>query len=125
MPACSGPCDDGALRAAGVELVVRATLGAAGPGTLGYELRALWPGAPAPVRGAVALGAHDRVGLAGVLRDRLHRLARATIEDAGSSEGGPATEGSRATEGASATGGSATRAAALPAIGDRNKIGSA
>src|SRR5215468_11894397 len=55
-PACGGPCSDAALRAAGVELVVRATLRAA---ALEYELHALWPGAPGPVRGAIALGRLD------------------------------------------------------------------
>jgi hypothetical protein len=82
-PACNGPCDDAALRAAGVDLVVRVVLGT---GTLGHELRALWPGAPAPVRGVIALGAlgaiehAGRTQLAGVLRDGLHRLTR-TGED--------------------------------------------
>jgi hypothetical protein len=88
MPECRGPCDDAALRGAGVELVVRATLGAAGPGTLGYELRGLWAGAPGPVRSAAVLGAHDRAGFAGVVRDRLHRMARATGEEAEAAVGG-------------------------------------
>lgn len=78
-PACGGPCSDTALRAAGVELVVRAALTAA---SLDYELRALWPGAPGPVRGAIALGRIQRSELSGVLRDQLHRIARATSEDA-------------------------------------------
>ena len=79
-PACGGPCTDQALRAAGVEIAVRATLTAGAP-TLGYELRALWPGAPPPVRGAIALGGLERAAFAGALRDQLHRLARATSED--------------------------------------------
>jgi hypothetical protein len=91
-PPCA-PCDDGALRAAGVELVVRATLGAAGPGTLGYELRALWAGAPGPVRGAIALRTLDRAGFAGVLRDRLHRLARTTGDEPPAPEARSASAG--------------------------------
>jgi hypothetical protein len=94
-PGCR-PCDDGALRAAGVELVVRATL-AAGKAALGYELRPLWPGAPAPVRGAIALRGLDRASFAGVLRDQLHRLARATSDDSGAAD---------------------TSGAELPAVGD-------
>lgn len=90
-PACA-PCDDAALRAAGIELAVRATLGAAGPGTLGYELRALWAGAPGPVRGAIARRGLDRAGFAGVLRDRLHRLARTTGDDT-APDGGAASAG--------------------------------
>ena len=108
LPACGGPCTDGALRAAGVDLVVRATVGAAGPGTLGYELRALWAGAPGPVRGALALGAHDRAGFAGVLRDRLHRLARATGEDEAVDAAAPAGGGAPARAGA----------AELPSVGE-------
>jgi len=42
---------------------------------LHYELRALWAYAPAPVRGMIAAGA-SRTDVAGVLRDRMHRLAR-------------------------------------------------
>lgn len=84
-PVCSGPCDDDALRTAGIELVVRAALD--GPATVGYELHALWPGAPGPVRGAIALRGLDRTGFAGVLRDRLHRMARTTGEDAAGAEG--------------------------------------
>src|SRR6185295_20070568 len=74
----------------GVELVMRASLGATGDATLGYELRALWPGAPAPLRGTIALRGQDRVGFAAVLRDQLHRLARATPEDAQASGANPA-----------------------------------
>jgi hypothetical protein len=48
---------------------------------LRYELHATWPGAPAPVTGMVQLGALDRAGLAGQLRDQLHRLARTTRDD--------------------------------------------
>jgi hypothetical protein len=92
-PSCDGPCADAALRAAGVDLVARATLDAAGAGTLGYELRPLWPGAPAPARGVIALRAIDRAALAGVLRDRLHRLVRTTGEDAGPSDAGPSDAG--------------------------------
>lgn len=79
-PGCGGPCSDAALRAAGVELVMRAALdrGAA----IDYELRALWPGAPPPVRGRLVLRGLDRTGFAGVLRDQLHRLARTTSDDA-------------------------------------------
>ena len=83
LPSCGGPCSDAALRAAGVELVVRGALTAGG---FGYELRALWPGAPAPVRGALSLGRLDRVGFAGALRDQLHRLARATRDDTAAPE---------------------------------------
>jgi hypothetical protein len=78
-PPCTGPCSDAALRAAGVELVARAAL-APGP-ALRYELRALWPGGPPPLRGAIALGALDRAALAGLLRDQLQRMARATTGD--------------------------------------------
>ncbi|HEX3762226.1 MAG TPA: hypothetical protein VHW23_26175 [Kofleriaceae bacterium] len=88
-PACSGPCSDAALRAAGVELVVRATLTEV-PASVGYELRALWPGGPGPVRGALALGRLGRVELSGALRDPLHRMARATGEDAGPDREGDA-----------------------------------
>ena len=80
-PSCGGPCSDSALRAAGVELVVRATLAAGSEARLGYELRALWPRAPVPVRGSIALGRLDRAAFAGLLRDQLHRLARTTTED--------------------------------------------
>lgn len=79
-PPCAAPCSDAALRAAGVELVVRATL-TPGAVALGYELHALWPGGPAPVLGAIALGGLDRAAFAGVLRDQLHRMARATRDD--------------------------------------------
>ena len=81
-PSCAEPCSDRALRAGGVELVVRATLATGAEAQLGYELRALWPGAPAPVRGSIALRGLDRAGFAGVLRDQLHRLARTTRDDA-------------------------------------------
>lgn len=78
LPACDGSCDDDALRAAGIELIVRAQLVGAEPAQFRYELRALWPGAPGPQRGVIPLVARERVELAGVLRDRLHRMARAT-----------------------------------------------
>src|SRR5256885_12855654 len=68
-------CTDAELRAAGVELAVRVRIGP----TLHYELRALWPGAPPPVVGEVALGAMDRTQLTGALRDRLHRFVRASV----------------------------------------------
>jgi len=80
-PACGGPCGDDALRAAGIALVVRATLSPGVDATLGYELRALWPGAPPPVLGSIVLPGLDRVRLAGALRDRLHRLGRSTGDD--------------------------------------------
>src|SRR5262249_37185868 len=70
-------------------LAVRGTLGAA---AFAYELRALWPGAPAPVRGALALGHVDRVGFAGALRDQLHRLARATGDDTAATEAASASQ---------------------------------
>ena len=92
-PSCGGPCSDAALRTAGVELVVRGALAAAG---FGYELRALWPGAPAPVRGVLPLGRLDRVEFSGVLRDQLHRLARATSDDTAAPEVSAA--GARASE---------------------------
>jgi hypothetical protein len=75
---------DVALRAAGVELVVRGTIDAR---VLRYELRALWAGGPPPVRGELPLGAIDRVTLAGALRDRLHRLARVTTDDSAAGVG--------------------------------------
>ena len=68
---------DSQLRAAGVDLVVHGTLDDT---ALHYELRALWPGAPAPLHGVIQLGSLDRVGVAGVLRDKLHRFARATSD---------------------------------------------
>ncbi|MDB4955993.1 MAG: hypothetical protein JWO36_3562 [Myxococcales bacterium] len=68
---------DGALRAAGIDLVVH---GAIDDRALRYDLRALWPGAPPPVRGVIELGTTDRAGIAGVLRDKLHRFARATSD---------------------------------------------
>jgi hypothetical protein len=95
-PACSGPCSDDALRAAAIELAVRATLGSDGA-TFGYELRALWPGAPAPVRGAIVLRGLDRAGFAGVLRDQLHRLARVTSDDSAAPDASAATP-ARATD---------------------------
>ena len=78
---CAGRCSDGELRTAGAELVVRAALSS---GRIDYELHALWPGGPAPQRGAIALGAagaRDRAQVVGVLRDRLHRMARATADE--------------------------------------------
>jgi hypothetical protein len=54
------------------DLVVRIAIE---PDGLHYELRALWAHAPAPIRGVIELGA-TRVDVAGVLRDRMHRLAR-------------------------------------------------
>ncbi|HMG22464.1 MAG TPA: hypothetical protein VK607_14125, partial [Kofleriaceae bacterium] len=118
-PSCGGPCSDAALRAAGVELVVRATL-APGQLALGYELRALWPGGPAPVRGAIALRGLDRVGFAGVLRDQLHRMARATSEDTAAPEPGAAGEQPAAATASAASAASAVGAAAgaLPSPGD-------
>ncbi|HEY5928297.1 MAG TPA: hypothetical protein VIV11_41700 [Kofleriaceae bacterium] len=55
-----------------IDLVVRVTIER---DALRYELRPLWADAPAPVRGVIALGA-SRTDVAGVLRDRMHRLAR-------------------------------------------------
>jgi hypothetical protein len=86
VPGCARGCPDAALHAAGVELVVRCTLDA---GELRYELRPLWSGAPPPARGAIVLGRLDRPGVAGVLRDRLHRLARTTTDDTGAVAVGP------------------------------------
>src|SRR5215470_10859258 len=80
VPGCARGCPDAALHAAGVELVVRCAIDTGG---LRYELRPLWSGAPPPERGAIVLGRLDRAGVAGVLRDRLHRLARTTTDDTG------------------------------------------
>src|SRR5271163_1019373 len=63
--------------APGAELVVHATID---DRALHYEIRATWPGAPAPVAGAIALPG-TRIAVAGQLRDQLHRLARATRDD--------------------------------------------
>lgn len=89
LPSCGGPCSDAALRGAGVDLLVRGVLTGTG---FGYELRALWPGAPAPVRGALPLGRLDRVGFSGALRDQLHRLARATSDDTAAPEAATGSE---------------------------------
>jgi len=76
--ACEPRCSDAELAAGNVELVVRATLQAQ---ALGYELRALWPGAPPAVRGSIVLTGTDRVAVAGRLRDQLHRLARTVVDE--------------------------------------------
>ena len=70
---------DDRLAAAGsgsADLVVTATVDEA---ALRYEVRATWPGAPAPVQGAIALPG-SRAAIAGQLRDQLHRLARTTSD---------------------------------------------
>ncbi|HUJ60837.1 MAG TPA: hypothetical protein VLX92_20180 [Kofleriaceae bacterium] len=66
-----------ALATGAPDLVVHLELDAA---ALRYAIDARWPGAPPTVRGGIALGTLDRARLAGVLRDQLHRLARATGE---------------------------------------------
>ncbi len=81
---CEPKCSDAELAAANVDLVVRATL--EGP-TLAYELRALWPGAPPPVRGTLLLAGTDRVTVAGRLRDQLHRLARVNADETATDAG--------------------------------------
>jgi hypothetical protein len=65
-------------RDANPDLVVHGTVDATG---LRYELEARWPNAPAPVRDAIGFVGIDRATFAGVLRDRMHRLARATAEE--------------------------------------------
>ncbi|HEX5058839.1 MAG TPA: hypothetical protein VFV99_05730 [Kofleriaceae bacterium] len=64
--------DRQALAETKADIVVHVDVEADG---LHYELRALWAHAPAPVRGVIAAGA-SRTDVAGVLRDRMHRLAR-------------------------------------------------
>jgi hypothetical protein len=58
------------------DLVVHAQIGER---ALHYDVRATWPGAPAPIAGDLALA--ERGVVAGELRDQLHRLARATRDD--------------------------------------------
>src|SRR4051812_21570408 len=71
--------DQLAAHAPPAELAVRVELVA---DAIRYDLAAQWPGAPPPVHGTLALGPGlDRVGLAGVLRDRLHRMARTSTDD--------------------------------------------
>jgi len=45
-----------------------------------YRVAALWPGAPPPRSGAIAIGG-SRAAFAAKLRDELHGLARVTIDD--------------------------------------------
>src|SRR5258706_4569963 len=74
--------DDQLVAKPPVELDVGVRLDA---NALVYDLVPRWAGAPAPVHGAIALvagsAANDRVAVAGVLRDRLHRLARTSTDD--------------------------------------------
>src|SRR5258706_8296990 len=72
--------DQLALGSGATELAVRVRLE---PNVVSYELVPRWPSAPAPVHGSITLtGATggDRVGVASVLRDRLHRLARTSAD---------------------------------------------
>jgi hypothetical protein len=59
------------------DLIVHATID---DRALRVELRATWPGAPAPRSLIIALGG-DRATMAGQLRDELHRLGRVTSDD--------------------------------------------
>src|SRR5258706_8213754 len=68
--------DQLALGSGATELAVRVRLE---PNAIAYDLVPRWPSAPAPVRGSLAIGA-DRIALASVLRDRLHRLARTSTD---------------------------------------------
>src|SRR5512141_773667 len=56
-----------------VELVIEDAL-------IRYRVAALWPGAPPPRIGAIAIGG-SRAAFAAKLRDELHGLARVTIDD--------------------------------------------